>query len=70
MITLYGIYDDGKILLDDKNPPHIKAKVEIKIFSDSFEVNEKVDHLDFHKSNGILLIQDLSRESLYDDEIS
>jgi hypothetical protein len=69
MITLHGIYDNGKIVLEDLYLPQIKAKAEIKIFPENIEKNKKINELHIHKSDGVLLIPDLSRESYYDNEI-
>lgn len=35
MIVLHGMYDNGKVILTEKNPPQLKAEVEIRIHSDA-----------------------------------
>ncbi len=65
MIILHGVYDNGKIMIEEKDLPKLKSKVEIKILDD--DLNESKEQLNFHKSKGKLLVDRLSREDYYED---
>ncbi len=65
MIILHGVYDNGKIMIEEKDLPKLKSKVEIKILDD--DLNESKEQLNFHKSQGKLLVDRLSREDYYGD---
>jgi len=42
MITLHGIYDNGRIIIEEKELPKIKAKVEIIIIEKNSEQTKNV----------------------------
>ena len=41
MITLHGTYDNGKVILDEKDLPKIKAKVRVEILDETKEKNQR-----------------------------
>ena len=61
MIILHGIYDNGKIVLEEKDLPMIKAEAEIKI-SSSADLKERL-----HKLGGLKTETDFSRDFIYED---
>jgi len=67
MITLQATYDNGQILITEKEFPHIKAKAEIKIFDEVINKSEKP--LYFHKIKGNIFIQSMKRTDTYEDRI-
>ena len=68
MITLHGVYDNGDIILKEKDLPKIKAEVEI-IIDEKKTVSSKNKQYNFHKSHGKLVVSSLSRKDLYEDRI-
>ena len=56
MITLHGIYDNGKIIISEKELPKIKAQVEVIIKNTEPSVRRKLIHKNFYRTKGKLLL--------------
>ncbi|OHD56411.1 MAG: hypothetical protein A2Y33_15590 [Spirochaetes bacterium GWF1_51_8] len=61
MIILHGIYNKGKIEIEEKDVPMIEAEVEIKIYTPA-DLKDKL-----HKLGGLKTVTDFSRDFIYED---
>lgn len=59
-MILHGTYDNGKITIDEKEPPQVKAKVEIKIIDELKEQKSSNNAPILNKLRGILKGVDLT----------
>ena len=68
-MILHGTYDNGKITIDEKETPHFKAKVEIKII-DKLEEQKSSDAAPIlNKLRGILKGVDLTARQIKEARI-
>ena len=68
-MILHGTYDNGKITIDEKEPPHVKAKVEIKIIDELKEQKLSNNTPILNKLRGILKGVDLTAHQIKEARI-